>query len=169
LRKFRLFVTLLVCGVLVTCALPWVAVRDVRPDLFLIVALAAALVGKTDRVLWAAWATGLAKDFFSAGPPGAYAMVFLLMALLMLRIRPFLVTELPYVQALLALTASLTCQILYFCGMWIYHPHIGIWTSLLQAGISAGLTAAVTPLLMPFLVWLMRRCNISTRFNFGEK
>lgn len=55
--------------------------RDVpplwRPDLFVILAVFAALRAEARTALPLCWLTGLAQDLLSAGPPGQYALLYL--------------------------------------------------------------------------------------------
>jgi len=146
MRQLWLIVSLAVCGVLVTSVLPFVSVYGARADLFLIFALAAALVGRKDRAVMAAWAAGLAKDIFSQGPLGAHATLFLLAALIVVHIRSYFSVELITVQALLAAFASAICNALYFLVLLMYHPHVGVVGPVGYVVLAAALTACLTPL-----------------------
>jgi rod shape-determining protein MreD len=148
MRWLWLIISLAICGVLVTSALPWLSIRGVRPDLFLIFAMIAVLVGRKERGIMAAWAAGLAKDVFSQGPLGAHAALFLLAALALVYLRPYFSVELISVQALLAAFACLACNALYFLVMFVYHPQAGVVGPIGHVVLAAALTACVMPLAM---------------------
>lgn len=162
MRTVWLVLSLALCGVLVTSALPPLSIRGVRPDLFLILALAAAMTGRKDRAVTAAWITGLAKDIFSQGPLGAHAVLFLLMALVIVYIRPHFSVELPSVQALLAGFACMACNALYFLAMFVYYPHVGVVGPVGHIVLASVMTACVMPLVMFLKEGWMRFLHIAS-------
>ncbi len=64
-----------------------------RPDLFLVLAVFAALRAQPGRgagALALCWSTGLAKDLLSSGPVGQYALLYLAAGAAIARLRPAL-------------------------------------------------------------------------------
>jgi len=146
LRRFRLIVTLALIACLTTSVLPHAALAGARPDVFGLFALVAALWGRRDRALAVAWAAGLAKDLCSQGPLGAHAALFLLMAVVVLRVRGFFNVHLLRVQLILAVAAGGACQTLYAGTLWLFHPQMGASGALGRAVWVTLLTAPLLPL-----------------------
>jgi len=161
MRGIWLIVGLAISGVLATGVLPFLSIHGVRPDLFLMIALAAAMTGRKDRAVTAAWITGLAKDFFSQGPFGAHAALFLLMALAVIHVRPYFNVELLSVQALLGGIAAGSVNALYFLALFVYYRHVGVVGAIGQIALASALTACLTPLVMLAAAGWMRFLRIA--------
>jgi rod shape-determining protein MreD len=101
-------VALLACGPLPRYIPPaW------RPDLFVILVAFAALrvpPGRDADALALCWMTGLAKDLFSAGPVGQYALLYLAAGALIARMRPALDSRSAASGAAMAWAAALTTE-----------------------------------------------------------
>lgn len=76
--RFRVPLVLLTCLLLHTTLLSTVRVRDVMPDLMLLVAVAAGITGGPERGAGIGFASGMALDLFLRSPLGLSALVFTL-------------------------------------------------------------------------------------------
>ena len=149
MRRTWLIVALALVACLVTSVLPFVRIADAQPDLLLMFALSAALRGRRDRALAAAWAAGLAKDVCSHGPLGAQAALFLMAALAVVNLRALLNVSLLRVQILLTAAVCAACHALYAAGLWAFHPQMSATGAAGRIVLVTVLTALLLP---PFLL-----------------
>ena len=101
MRLFRWFIVLLLAALAGSTLLPRWLPPEMRPDMFLMMALFAAMRAERHEAPALAWAAGLAKDLLSAGPLGEYALLYLLLGVLVLWLRGFMDTYVPLTQAIL--------------------------------------------------------------------
>ena len=83
----RLILILGVVSILATVVLPPVVLAAFRPDLFVVAMVFLALRSTRRGVLPVCWLTGLVADLVSAGPMGAYGLLYLASGMVILRIR----------------------------------------------------------------------------------
>ena len=154
MRWWRVLLTLVVLLLLETTLVPWLELEGCRPNLFLIFAVWCALEWPLERSYWPCWLAGLTRDLFSGGSSiGAYAALYLLLALLLGRIRRALFVEHILTQVLVVGAASLATE-----GLWLlvwFHPPVADPSALLwRLGGGTLYTVVVTPLVLG-LLWCL--------------
>jgi rod shape-determining protein MreD len=136
-----------------TTVLNVAAVGGVRPDLALIFVFFLAFYGKQDEVFFASWVVGLIKDLFSAGPLGAYALIYAACGYQACRLAQKLFKENPFTQVLVGLPAALMVNAIYLSITLFANPPMEIPALAKSAVICAIYTTA----LMPPLLFVMSR------------
>ncbi len=153
MRAWQVLLTLVVVLLLSTTVIRWLAVDGCQPDLFLIFVVCLSLERPLERSYFPCWLAGLLKDVFSGGGYlGAFAALYLLLALLISRVRQQLFVEHIVTKLVLVAGASLVTQ-----GLWRllwYHPLDLLWSAALWKLVCETLyTVLVTPLVLG-LFWL---------------
>ena len=124
LLAFALFAVMVVQPAVVGFLRPALA-RSI--DLFLLLAIACALLAPAGRAPLAAWSIGLGQDLLSSGPVGVHAAGLALGALLVVRLRVWVNYDVWWVQVLLGGTES---------HIWS-DARAGFVAALLAAGLAA--------------------------------
>jgi len=153
-RWWRVLLTLAVLLLLETTLVPRLELEGTRPNLFLIFAVWCSLEWPLERSYWPSWLAGLTRDLFSGGSSiGAYAALYLLLALLLGRMRKALFVEHVFTQALVVAGASLATEGLWLL-FWFHAPAVDPAALLWRLGGGALYTVVVTPLVLG-LFWCL--------------
>jgi len=156
--SLRVLVTLAVVLLLHTILLPYVF-GDSRPDLFLILVVFLSLGQPLERSYLPCWLTGLLKDVFSGvGQVGAFAALYLALAVVISQVRRQLFVEHIATQLLVVGAASLVSQGLWLL-VWFHSPGFGWRSALWRLAGGTCLTVLVAPLalgLFRLLGWRLR-------------
>jgi rod shape-determining protein MreD len=148
MRLLNWFMVLLGLALLASVALPRYLPEAARPDLFVIMVVFVLLRAETEEILPLCWVTGLAKDLLSAGPLGEYALLYLILAMVLVRIRSSVNAYFVTTYAGLGFATSFLTDSVY---AWTC-ARVGL--SLAPGASRALLTAALaTGLAAPFLFW----------------
>jgi rod shape-determining protein MreD len=153
-RWWRVLLTLTLLLLLETTLVPWLELAGSRPNLLLIFAVWCGLEWPVERSYWPSWLAGLTRDLFSgASSIGAYAALYLLLAVLLGRIRRALFVEHILTQVLVVAASSLASE-----GLWLlvwFHPPVTDTSALLwRLGGGTLYTVLVTPLVLG-LFWCL--------------
>jgi rod shape-determining protein MreD len=132
------------------------SIGGARAEGLVVLGCYAALFARDARQgLLAAWAAGLVKDAASAGPLGLHALLFVVAAAAILRVRQLLYREHAFTQLGVAFLAA----------AWV-NVAAALAVSLTAGGIPAGtiaskalLAAALTAAAAPPLLWLLSRAR----------
>lgn len=136
-----------------TALLPGLGMGGARPGCLLILVLYVGLWGRPAAALGVAWACGLTKDLFSAGPIGVHALMFLGVAAGVAALRHYLFIERPFTQVVVALAASVACEAVHWAFLAAVHLH-----RRLPGGAGDALVGALyTAVLAPVMLALLRR------------
>jgi rod shape-determining protein MreD len=153
-RWWRVLLTLAVLLLLETTLVPWLEVEGARPNLFLIFAVWCGLEWPLQSSYWPSWLAGLTRDLFSGGSSiGAYAALYLVLALLLGRIRRALFVEHILTQVLVVAGASLVSEGLWLL-LWFHAPAADTSALLWRLGGGTLYTVVVTPLVLG-LFWCL--------------
>jgi len=144
-RWWRVLLTLAVLLLLETTLVPWLELGGTRPNLFLIFAVWCSLEWPLQKSYWPSWLAGLTRDLFSGGTSiGAYAALYLLLAILLNRIRQALFVEHILTQVLVVAAASLASEGLWLL-LWFHPPAANSAALLWRLGAGTLYTIGVTP------------------------
>lgn len=151
MQWLRVLLTLAVLVLLETTVVPWVEVAGARPNLLVIFVVWRALLWPLERSYLPAWLAGLARDVFSGGSRlGAFAALYLALALLIARIRRELFVEHIVTQLVVVAAGSLLTE-----GLWVlvwFHPPGLTWSEVLWRVLGgAAYTTAATPAVLGLL------------------
>lgn len=159
---------LVVFSVVASVVLPPYVTDILRPDVFVILMVFLALRVPRRRALSLCWFTGLARDLVSSGPLGGSALLYLIAAWLVLRLRsetesrPVL-SYVPY-AFVISFAVGLVWLVTGALSSGV-HPAMGNLYVLLMSSLA---TAAV----MPLCAWVLDRSSrwlgIRRRTPFGS-
>jgi rod shape-determining protein MreD len=140
--------------VLQTSVVPHLDIRGVYPDLLLVIAIFYILCAPRLDACIAAWFLGLATDLASHGNVGPMAFAYGAMALLLVRLREFLVRDHPLTHLFLSLLMAWVVQVWAHTYDAICYAPGGRWFSgsMLVDSLSA---AAYTAAVAPYVIWLL--------------
>ena len=153
MRWWRLLFTVAVLLLLQTTVVPWLEVGGARPNLLLIFVVWRALRWPLEQSYLPCWLAGLARDIFSGGQVGAFAALYLALALGIDRVRRGLFVEHLLTQVLMVAAASLVSEGVWLL-VWFHRPGLGWWPTLLRLLMGTLYTAVVTPLVLG-LLWCL--------------
>jgi rod shape-determining protein MreD len=153
-RWWRVLLTLALLLVLQTTLVPWLELAGSRPNLFLIFAVWCGLEWPLEKSYWPSWLAGLTRDLFSgARSIGAYAALYLLLAVLLGRIRRALFVEHILTQVSVVAASSVATE-----GVWLllwFHARSADASALLwRVGGETLYTVLVTPPVLG-LLWCL--------------
>ncbi|KPJ63007.1 MAG: hypothetical protein AMS15_02010 [Planctomycetes bacterium DG_23] len=137
------FIVLL--GVIQNSFLRVISVEGIRPDLLLLFALYLGLYGRREDALVGSWLAGLCKDFLTMGHIGVYALLFLLFAVFLSRIREALFREHPLTQMILVFLSVLFLNSIFLIPLSIYFRLKSFPVLLVQAASIAFYSALLAP------------------------
>lgn len=157
MRWVRIFIVAVLVVLMETTVLRLVELQGVRPDLAFIFVFFLALNSDPDEGFPAFWAVGFIKDFFSAGPPGAYALLYSICGYGVGGLTQRLFKEDPFVQAMVAFPAVMLLNVLYLAALIFMYPDL----SLLNFAKYALLCSMYTTALVPPLVFLMSKVKFA--------
>ena len=154
MRTWRVLVTLAVILLLSTTLVRSMAVGGCQPDLFLIFVVYLSLAWPLEQSFFPCWLAGLVEDVFSGGGHiGAFAALYLVLALLISRVRQQLFVE-HMVTRLIVVGGALVLS----HGLWLliwYHSPGWRWSSALGTLMCRALyTVLVTPPVLG-LFWVL--------------
>lgn len=161
MRTFPWLIVLLLFALLATTVLPRHLRAEVRPDLFLVLAVFILARVEGPEALALCWGTGLAKDLLSAGPLGLYALLYLVAGLACARLRGAFNTRQVPVYTALAFVGALATEAAAAGVLFLSGPRTGPESfrdglaTALGAGPSIGSMAFVTALVAPVAVRLL--------------
>ena len=119
------------------------------PDLTFILVVFLALRAPAYPALIVSWSLGLAKDATGGGPLGAWAVLFLGAAAIILGLRDKFFIQKALTQVLLAGVAAMVVDVAYLLGRWAFHRGTSsLGRAMLFAAAGALVTAALTPVLV---------------------
>ncbi len=139
-----------------------------RPELLLVMAMFLTIRAPAEEVLPLCWLTGLARDMLSAGPPGAYALIYLIVGLALLRMRPSLNVRFIPVEAALGFVVCLAVESAYFAAACLrggMAPPPGTVRALLIMSLA---TACLTPICFRALDRLRGWLGMQRRHSLGS-
>ena len=149
MRWLRIVIAAFILVLVETTFLPVVAVNGVRPDLAFILVVFLAFYTTPAEGFVAFWLVGLMKDIFSAGPLGAYALIYAACGYELSGLTQKLFRENPLSQIALALPATMAVNVIYLIAMvFVYYPQVVISSALKSALICAVYTTALVPPLL---------------------
>jgi rod shape-determining protein MreD len=149
MHLFRIAIFSFILVLLETTFLPVVAVNGIRPDLAFVYVLFLAFYSTPTEGFLAFWLVGLVKDLFSAGPLGAYALIYAAYGYELSGLTQKLFRENPVTQIVLALPSAFIVNGVYLLAMvFAYYPQIAVPVAARSAFICAVYTAAITPPLL---------------------
>lgn len=135
---------------------PW----GIRPDLFIILVVFFSLKVDTRQASLFNFLFGITKDFFSAGPLGLNALLFIICGFLISLIKDRIFKEHPFTQAVITFSTSL----LYGIG-YVFILSLSSYTvSISGVGWRTAVAALYTALIAPFAYRLLRKFRFSTGF-----
>ena len=160
-------ILLLGAVLLSTAVFPVALPAPLRPDLFALLLIFLALRSRKDHLLQTCWLLGLLKDIVSGTHLGATALIYLLAAVALLRLRRVLNTRTLRARILLGFAVPLATELLLLAPALI-HPNLTILSAIGNTLLpSALLTAALTPLALALLDPLRPRLGLRRRAVFG--
>ena len=125
--RFRVPLVLITCLLLHTTVLADIRIRDVMPDLMLLVAVAAGITGGPDRGARIGFASGMALDLFLSGPLGLSALVFTLVGYGMGAAHTGVLRPSWYLRSLAAMLGSAAGVVLYaIAGTMLGEPLVSL-------------------------------------------
>ena len=151
MRWIRIIIVAILVALIETTLLPIVAVDGVRPDLAFIYVFFLALNCAPDEGFIAFWVVGLMKDMFSAGPMGAYALLYAGCGYEVSRLTRKLFRDNPLIQIAVALPAVVAINATYLAGTIFAYPDLPIASVAKSAFICVLYTTALTPFLLPVM------------------
>ncbi len=163
MRRINWFLLLFAAALLTWTALPRYLPEGLRPDLILIVVLFTALSAPPEDALPLSWVAGLVKDVLTTGPLGQYALLYLLLAALLLRLKPLFDTRAALARVLIGAAAHLACE---GAGLLIEGMRAGVWPDAAARNLlllSALVTGILTPLLSRPLDRIAGRLGLERR------
>lgn len=160
---------ILLLGIILLCTAVFPAVLPplLRPDLFAILIIFLALRGRRDHILQTCWLIGLLKDIVSGAHLGAYALIYLLAALALLRLRRLLNTRTARAQILLGFAVPFTTEILLLAPALIHSRPLLISAALKTLIPAALITAGLTPIVLILLDHIKPQLGLHKRVVFG--
>ena len=160
---------ILLLGIILLCTAVFPAVLPplLRPDLFAILLIFLALRGRRDLLLQTCWLIGLLKDIVSGTHLGAYALIYLLAALAILRLRRLLNTRTARARVLLGFAVPFAAEILLLAPAFIHRPPLFISAALKTLISSALVTAGLTPFAIVLLDRMRHPLGLHKRVVFG--
>jgi rod shape-determining protein MreD len=151
MRWVRIIIVAIIVALIETTLLPAVAVNGVRPDLAFIYVFFLALNCAPDEGFIAFWVVGLMKDMFSAGPLGAYALLYAGTGYEVSRLTRKLFKDNPLIQIAVAAPAAAAVNAIYLAGTVFAYPHLPLASVAKSAFICVVYTTALTPFLLPIM------------------
>jgi len=148
MRWFRIIVVAFLVALVESTLLKGVGVEGVRPDLAFIYVFFLALNSAPDQGFIAFWIVGLMKDMFSAGPLGAYALIYAACGYEVSALTRKLFRENPLIQISVALPAAAVVNAIYLAGMVFAYPGLPLAPAAKTGLICVLYTTALIP---PFL------------------
>ncbi len=127
--------TILCISLIQTTLLLYVNILGVHPDLFIIFLVYVSLNSDLERSFHANWAIGLAKDFFSEGPFGLNAIIFVLMGYIISMVKDTIFRKHLTTQILVTLTISIFYNLLYIFMLSISLASTNILTTMWKTPI----------------------------------
>ncbi len=175
MRWLRIIGLLLIVALVQSSMVPALAIRHVRPDLLLLVAVCIAAreplrKGWRWNAFWIGWAAGLLEDIYSAGsylPLGTAALVFGLVAVAVSRLSEDLFLESALAQVLILAPVCVAAQGTLAVALAVLAGgHTG---PVLAQGFWAGMySAALGPLVFAAMRPLERFLGVRSRRSFGS-
>ena len=150
MRWPRLLFTLGVLLLLQATVIPLLEVGGAQPNLLLVFVVWRALGWPLERSYLPCWLGGLARDIFSGGQVGPFAALYLILAVVISRLRRGLFVEHILTQVLAVVVASLASEGVWLL-VWFHPPGLGWWPMFLQLLTGTLYTALVTPLVLGLL------------------
>lgn len=166
MRLLNWAILLLAAALLAWVALPRYVPDGLRPDLLLILVVFTALSAPPEDALALSWFAGFVKDILTVGPLGEYALLYLLLAAGLLRVKTMFDTRVAVSRLLIGAAAHFLCEGTYGVteglrtGLWPDAVSRSLWIS------SAIVTGAATPLLCRPLDWIGGWLGVERR-RFG--
>ena len=146
------WIPLLLCLVVLlpvqSSALPHVAIEEAAPDVLLLLLLFVTLYVKKPDVYFAAWLIGLARDAFSQTPLGFHAVAYVLVGVVVCRLRGEIFDDHAITRMLLAAAASAAVGAAALAAMVTTYPQVSVSTALRQLALSTVYTTAVCPVVL---------------------
>jgi len=140
-----------------------------RPELLLLMAAFVAMRGPDDEALPVCWLLGLLRDVLSCGPLGAYALMYLLIGLLLPRLRASLNPRSLVTHGLLGFAACLVVETLYLVADSV---RLGIAPPAAAAGalfITSLATGCLTPISFHVLERMRPWLGLRKPYTFGAR
>ena len=168
MSSFRLLLVLIVVSLTGSAVLPPLLPAAVRPDCFVILMVFLAVRASRREALVLCWFTGLARDLLSSGRLGGYALLYLVAALAIGRIRSEArsrpaVSYAPYAFAATFITGA--------AGSLAGGLHSGVPLGWAGWGVLATVSLA-TALVMAPSAWALDRLagglGLRRRYRFGS-
>jgi len=154
----------LVVLILQTTLVRWLQVGHAAPDLLVVLLIFLALYGDRRNVLLANWFLGLARDLYSDGPLGLYALLFLAVGWFIGSHRDKLFTDHFITHLILGFSATFLCGGVVVTTECLVYG-LPEWGKLM--GRMAG-AAIYTAALSPFLFLLLRFPRRWMRLHLGR-
>ena len=140
-----------------------------RPELLLLMAAFVAMRSPDGEALPLCWLLGLLRDVLSCGPLGAYALMYLIVGLLLPRLRAYLSPRSLVAHALLGFAACLTVEMVYLVADSV---RLGIAPSAAAAGalfITSLATGCLTPVSFHVLERMRPWLGLRKPYSFGTR
>lgn len=154
----RLKVPLIVAAALILHQSVLAAIRivEVRPELTLLVAVAAGLVAGSERGAVVGFLAGLLTDVFLPTPLGLTALTFALVAFAVGMVQSSIVRSAWWITPVVAFLASAAGVLLYvLLGAILGRSQFVGLHALVVAGVAGGLNAVLSPLVVKAMAWAM--------------
>jgi rod shape-determining protein MreD len=147
MRSLNWAILLIVAAALAWTALPRYVGGGLRPDLLLILVVFTALSAPPEDALAFSWFAGFVKDLLTVGPLGEYALLYLLLAAALLRVKTMFDTRVALSRLVIGAAAHFLCEGTYAVTEGL---RTGFWPDAATRNLllgSAVVTGALTPLL----------------------
>lgn len=146
MRWITIIFFIVLLGLIQNSFLRVISVEGIGPDLLLLFALYLGLYGRREDVVVGCWFAGMCKDFFTMGPIGVFAALFLIFGLLLARMREAVFKDHPLTQMILVFLAVLFLNIIFLIPLSIYFRLKNFPLILTQAVCVALYSALLVPL-----------------------
>jgi len=168
MRTFKLILALVLFSLAGSVVLPVCVPEVLRPEFFVILVVFVAVRAQRRQALGICWCIGLAKDLLSSGPPGGYALLYLIAATAIVRIRSEAETRSVVTYAPYAFVASLATETVYLLAVSV---RSGTW--LIGGSLRVLLTSSLaTAILMLPCAWALSRfvgrTGLRRRYHLGS-
>jgi rod shape-determining protein MreD len=165
-RWYLLIITSFVFVVFEVAFPPSWQLGDSHPEFALLLAVYLVLNSEARDTLYAAWLVGFTKDLFSTGRLGTHSLLYLLGALLLLRLRKYLYRDEILVQAAVAFAAVFLSGIAYLFQLSFTLPDVEIGDHLRRLLVVSLFSAACAPIVYLLLDAVRRPLGAYERHHF---